>query len=202
MAESPSPETDDVSGPDSSLALLARAQAGDSAALETLLARYRPRLRRWAHRRLPDWARGLTDTDDLVQETLLKTIRNLGAFVPHSDTGLQNYLRTAVGNALRDEIRKARKRPPMVALDDSRPSEEPTPLERAVGRLRLARYEAALARLSPEEREAVVGRLEFGFTHGDLAAALGKRTPDAARKLCQKAIAKLVAIMDSTKDGR
>src|SRR5258708_26804587 len=65
---------------ESSLTLLTRAKAGDRDALETLLERYRPRLRRWAHRRLPAWARDLTDTDDLVQETMVKTIRNLDRF--------------------------------------------------------------------------------------------------------------------------
>ena len=187
-----------VSPAESSLALLARAQAGDVAALEALLARYRPRLRRWAHRRLPTWARDLADTDDLVQDTLVKALRNLQGFVAAGDAGLQNYLRSAVGNAIRDERRKARRRPAIAGWDPSLVSDAPSPLERAVGRRRLARYEAALAQLQPDEREAVVARLEFGFTHSELAAALGKRTPDAARKLCQKAIAQLLVIMQQT----
>jgi RNA polymerase sigma factor (sigma-70 family) len=180
---------------ETSLALLARAKAGDADALETLLARYRPRLRRWAHRRLPAWARDLADTDDLIQDTLIKAIRNLAGFEAEASVGFQSYLRTAVGNAIRDEIRKARRRPPMDGLDPSLPSDESSPLERAVGRLRLRRYEAALAQLAPDDRDAVVARLEFGFTHGELAAALGKRTPDAARKLCHKAFTRLLTIM-------
>jgi RNA polymerase sigma factor (sigma-70 family) len=181
--------------PESSLALLLRAQNGDLAALDVLLARYRPRLRRWAHRRLPSWARDLADTDDVVQDTLIKAIRNLDGFVSETDAGFQNYLRLSVGNAIKDEMRKARRRPSNSALDPSMPSDEPSPLERAVGRRRLARYESALARLAPDEREAVVARLEFGFTHSELAAVLGKRTPDAARKLCKKALAQLVTLM-------
>jgi RNA polymerase sigma-70 factor, ECF subfamily len=181
--------------PESSLALLKRAQAGDQSALDALLMRYRPRLRHWAHRRLPRWARDLADTDDLVQDTLVKAIRNLDGFVGDSEDGFQNYLRLAIGNAIRDEVRKTRRRPTVTGLDPSAPSDEPSPLERAIGRRRLARYEEALARLSPDDREAVVARLEFGFTHSELAAALGKRTPDAARKACQKAIAQLLSIM-------
>lgn len=181
--------------PESSLALLARARAGDRPALDVLLARYRPRLRRWAHRRLPIWARDLADTDDLVQDTLIKAIRNLNHFVPNGAHGFQNYLRLAIGNSIRDEIRKARRRPEVAGLDPSVPSDAPSPLERAVGRRRLARYEAALAQLEPDEREAVVARLEFGFTHSELAAVLGKNTADAARKLCQRAITRLVTTM-------
>jgi RNA polymerase sigma factor (sigma-70 family) len=196
----PSSESElEASDAESSLALLERAQAGDQAALDLLLHRYRPRLRRWAHRRLPVWARDLADTDDVVQNTLVKAVRNLGAFVPIEGAGLQNYLRTAVGNAIRDEIRKARKRPQFAELDPAWPSAGPSPLERAVGRRRLERYETSLTRLSAEERDAVVARLEFGFTHGELAAVLGKRTPDAARKLCQKAIARLLVLMDEAR---
>jgi RNA polymerase sigma-70 factor, ECF subfamily len=188
----------DSSSPlEASIELLRRAQEGDSAALEALLTRYRPRLKRWAHRRLPPWARGLSDTDDLIQDTLVKAIRNLRDFVAVGDRGFQNYLRSAVANAIRDEIRRARNRPALDALDSAIPSDAPSPLERAVGRLRLQRYEAALLRLSPEERDAVVARLEFGFTHVELASAIGKRTPDAARKLCQKALARLLTEMSA-----
>jgi RNA polymerase sigma-70 factor (ECF subfamily) len=128
---------------------------------------------------------------------LVKAIRNLRDFVAVGEHGFQNYLRSAVGNAIRDEIRKARNRPALDALDSAVPSDAPSPLERAVGRLRLQRYEAALLRLSPEERDAVVARLEFGFTHVELASAIGKRTPDAARKLCQKALARLLTEMST-----
>src|SRR5260221_5875642 len=96
--------------PESSLSLLTRAKEGDRAAVEALLARYRPRLLRWAHRRLPTWARDLADTDDLIQDTLVKTIRNLDRFVADREGGFQNYLRLAIGNAIRDEVRKATRR--------------------------------------------------------------------------------------------
>src|SRR5262245_2478660 len=189
--------SDGASPLEASIELLRRAQEGDSVALDTLLTRYRPRLTRWAHRRLPAWARGLSDTDDLIQDTLVKAIRNLRDFVAAGDQGFQNYLRSAVANAIRDEVRKARNRPALDALDSAIPSDAPSPLERAVGRLRLQRYEAALLRLSPEERDAVVARLEFGFTHVELASAIGKRTPDAARKFCQKALARLLTEMST-----
>ena len=180
---------------ESSLALLTRAQAGDHAALDLLIERYRPRLRRWAHHRLPHWARDLADTDDLVQETLLSTVRNLRGFTPEHAAGFQNYIRTAIANAVRDHVRRAKRRKMSVDLDSEIPSDDRSPLEHAVGRQRIARYEVALARLDADEREAVVARLEFGFTHLELAAALGKATPDAARKLCRKAIDKLLSHM-------
>jgi RNA polymerase sigma-70 factor (ECF subfamily) len=185
----------DGSSADSTIALLIQVKAGDSAALEILITRYRPRLIRWAHRRLPTWARDLSETDDLVHDTLLKTLRNLNGFTPEREGGFQHYLRLAIGNAVRDEIRRVCKRPAMTSLDPSQPSDAPSPLERAIGQRRLARYEAALDRLSFDEREAVIARLEFGFTHGELADALGKSTPDAARKVCHRALGRLLALM-------
>jgi RNA polymerase sigma-70 factor, ECF subfamily len=180
---------------DDTLSLLARAQAGDPRALEILLRRYLPRVTRWAHGRLPGWARDLSETDDLVQDTLVKTIRNLDGFIVSESEGFHNYLRLAVRNAVRDQIRRAHRRPDVVELDSAMPSDDPSPFDRTVGRARLARYEAALERLTTSEREAVIARLEFGFTHVELAAALGKATPDAARKLCLKATTRLLEFM-------
>src|SRR6476660_4357334 len=68
-----SPDT--VAGVDvtSSFALLLRARQGDEVARNELCARYLPRLRRWAHGRLPSCARGHLDTEDIVQDTLMKS---------------------------------------------------------------------------------------------------------------------------------
>src|SRR5512138_714268 len=86
--------------------LLARARDGDTRALDTLFARYLPPLRRWASGRLPRWARDISDTHDLVQETLLHTFRTVRGFEPRHEGALQAYLRRAVMNRIRDEIRK------------------------------------------------------------------------------------------------
>ena len=177
------------------LSLLERARAGDEAALDALVARYRPALVRWARGRLPVWARDLADTDDLVQSALIKTIRNLDSFQPTCEASFQQYLRQAVRNVVRDEIRGARRRPVTAGIDPDHASDSPSPLERVLGRERLARYEDALARLTAAERGAIVAPLEFGFTHRELAAALGKGTPDAARKLTQKAMGRLLELM-------
>jgi RNA polymerase sigma-70 factor (ECF subfamily) len=47
--------------------LLAKARAGDARARDALLARFLPRLRKWARGRLPGWCRELCDPGDLVQ---------------------------------------------------------------------------------------------------------------------------------------
>ena len=78
--------------------LLARAREGDQRALEEVLARAIPLLTRWATGRLPHWARGRVDTDDLVQDTVISTLKRLDVFDNRVDSALQVYLRQAVMN--------------------------------------------------------------------------------------------------------
>src|SRR5262245_61849090 len=96
----------------SSLHLLQRARAGDRVALDLLLPRYLPSRRRGAAGRLPLWARTAADTDDVVQDAVVKTLRQVDRFEPAHDGALQAYLRQAVMSRIRDELRRARRRPP------------------------------------------------------------------------------------------
>jgi RNA polymerase sigma-70 factor (ECF subfamily) len=197
---------DDNSPLDSTIHLIVRARAGDTAALEQLFARHHEPLRRWARGRLPPWARQLADTDDLVQDALLQTFKRVGDFDPRGPGALQAYLRQAVFNRIRDELRRHGRLPPGVDLD-SLPDAEAlvagageSPLEQAIGRENLERYEAALAELEPVEREAIIGRIEMGYTYQELADALGKPTADAARKATHRALIRLAEEMRRGRD--
>src|SRR5690242_17786883 len=57
--------------------LLALVRQGDREALDRLFARCLPPLRRWARGRLPTAARGALDTQDLVQDTIVNSLRRL-----------------------------------------------------------------------------------------------------------------------------
>ena len=70
-----------------------------------------------------------------------------------------------------------------------------SPLEAAIGQEAVARYEAALARLRPEDRAAVVARIEMTGTYQDVAVALGKPSPDAARMAVSRALLRLAEEM-------
>ena len=180
---------------ESTFHLLERARAGDQDALELLFARHLGPLRRWISGRLPRWARDLADTDDLVQDTLLRTFRKIDAFEPRGVGALQAYLRQAVLNRLRDELRRKGRAPEATDLEGLELEDARSPLEEAIGREALDSYERALERLKPEEREAIIARLEMGFTYEELAQALGKPSPDAARKAAQRALVRLAEEM-------
>lgn len=181
---------------ETTLNLLDRARSGDPASVEALFDRCLPPLRRWARGRLPGDARELIDTQDLVQDTVLRTLTKLSAFQPQHQGALQAYLRQAVANRIRDEIRTAHRRPVAVELNDVHADTAPSPLERAIGQEGIARYEAALQRLRPADREAIVARIELQQSYEEIAVALGKPNAEAARIAVRRALARLVEEMD------
>jgi RNA polymerase sigma-70 factor (ECF subfamily) len=182
--------------PDSTFQLIERVRQGDAAALDRLIDRHLKPLQRFVRGRLPRWARDLSDTDDLVQDTLLRTFTKMQTFEPTGVGALQAYLRQAVMNRLRDELRRKKRQPDAAGVEaiDHLVAAD-SPLEDAIGREALEQYERALARLKPEEREAIVARVELGCSYDDLAETLGKPTPDAARKAAQRALLRLAEEM-------
>jgi RNA polymerase sigma-70 factor (ECF subfamily) len=56
----------------------------------------------------------------------------------------------------------------------------------------LARYERALAALRPIDREAIIARLELGFTYDEVAQLLGKPGANAARMAFERGLVRLI----------
>ena len=180
---------------ESTFVLIHRARSGDQDALDRLFARHLKPLQRWASGRLPRWARDMASTDDLVQETLLQTFKRIEDFEPRGVGALQAYLRQAVLNRIRDELRRKGRKPQSVELDDLHVAKDSSPLEEAIGHEAVEHYERALERLRPEDRDAIIARVELGLSYEELAEALGKPTPDAARKAAQRALVRLAEEM-------
>jgi RNA polymerase sigma factor (sigma-70 family) len=182
---------------ETSLSLLSRAQQGDAVALEALMGRYLTRLQRWASGRVPSAARSLLDTDDVVQDALLNTFRRLDHFQPRHDGALLAYLREAVANRIRNELRRRAIDADPTIEPDTLTSTLPSPFDAAVTREGLAAYERALAALDENERAAIIGRLEMGYSYDALARALQRPSADAARKLTERALRQLLALMSA-----
>ena len=185
------PEDDAPIDPAKTADLIERAKHGDHEAVDMLFARHIPLLRRWATGRLPHWARDLADTGDLVQATALDAFRSLNKFEVRGDGALQAYLRQALMNRIRDELRRAHRRPPATELADDVPERAASPLEQAIGHEALDAYETALAELRADDREAIVARVELGQSYEEVAAVLGKPTANAARVAVQRALVRL-----------
>jgi len=176
---------------ESSVDLLERVRLGDKDALDVLLRRYVPALRRWARGRLPRWARDLADTEDVVQDAVIRSLRNLSTFEHRHDGALQAYLREAVLNRVRDECRRVGRRPGIDNLEEHFVSDGTSPLEAAIGARAVERYEAALQRLKPQEREGIVARIEMGYSYAEIAVMMGRPSADAARVAVSRALLRL-----------
>ena len=182
----------------STLDLLERTRQGDQDALNELFRRNHGPLRRWARGRLPRWTRDLRDTEDLVQETLAQTLKHLDSFEHRHEGALQSYMRQALINRVRDEVRRVNRYPAVGALDDAdqQAVQAASPLEEAIGREALQRYESALARLRPEERQLIQARVEMQQSYQQIATAHGKSTADAARMAVSRGLVRLAEEMD------
>ena len=171
--------------------LIVRARGGDRPAMEALLERCLPPLKRWAHGRLPAAARGRMDTGDLVQEAAMHAINNLDTFEPRHVGAMQAYLRQSVINRIRDEVRRIVRQPPPLELPDDHPSDRTSPLEFAIQEEAYEHYRDGLSRLSPKDRELVVGRIEVQWSLAEIAHRFGLRTVDAARMAVNRAVKRL-----------
>ena len=182
--------------------LLARARNGDQSALDQVFAREIPRLTRWARARLPQWARSGLDTDDLVQDTVVQTLKRIDVFEYRADAALQAYLRQAVMNRIRNEIRRGHRHPFPVALKSDVKTSDVSPLEALIGKETVEAYELAMGQLEPREREAIIGRVELDLSYSELAEVLGRPSPDAARMAVGRALLKLAKLMSPEASDR
>src|SRR5262249_10583919 len=105
--------------------------------------------------------------------------------------GFQAYVRQAVLNRIRDQIRWSRRRPGPGEVPEFVEDPNPSPLENALGGDVLARYEKALEALSEEERQLVHLRIELDFSYQEIAAATERKSPDGARMAVKRALVKL-----------
>jgi RNA polymerase sigma-70 factor (ECF subfamily) len=175
--------------------LLFDARRGSTGALEQLVSRYLPQLVRWAHGRLPRWARTASDTSDLIQDVLLRTLRRrLDQFEPQGRRALAAYLREAVLNRIRDEHRRVARWGVTTGLPEHIANPQPSPLDHALAAETETRYRAALKQLGPRDRALVVAHVELDYTHEQLGCMIG-RSPNAARMALRRAIGRLAECM-------
>ena len=173
--------------------LVLQARGGDRMALEALLERCLPPLKRWAHGRLPAHARGSLNTGDLVQEAALHVLARLDKFEPRHVGAMQAYLRMSVINRIRDEIRRVGRRPEAVEFTDDTPGDATSPLEAAIRDEAYQRYRSALEQLRTRDREMVVARIEVQWSISEIAHRFGMASVDAARVAVSRSLKRLSA---------
>ena len=182
-------------GLETTLTLVTRARHGDRMAIELIVERYQVALKRFARGRLPAVARGLVETDDVVQVALVSSLKRLDTFESQFRGSLLAYLRRAVLNQIRDEIRRAQRRPVTAQLSALLPASEQDPLQAVLSREALEQYDAALADLPADQQEAFMMRIEMNCSYREIADALGRPSSESARMLVRRAIESLARTM-------
>jgi RNA polymerase sigma-70 factor (ECF subfamily) len=177
--------------------LLARAGEGDSDARDRIVERYWQALRSWAHGRLPPTARERADTDDLVQLTLIKILKRLGTVEVTRKGDFTAYLHRVLLNQIRDEIRRAVRRPRRTVVDEDVAAKDPSPLRIAADNEFMTRYRKALDTLPEKNRMAIVMRLEMGHAYTEIASAVRSPSANAARMLVKRSIERLAKVLEN-----
>ena len=103
--------------------------------------------------------------DDLVQETLLRAIANIDSFQP--GTNMSAWLFTILRNLFRSEYRKRRRE---VEDTDGSYAESLKSHPEQHSRLEFQEFRAALAKLPPDQREALILVGASGFSYEEAAA--------------------------------
>ena len=113
---------------------------------------------------------------------------------------MRAYLRSALENRVRDELRRATRRldinRSLAPAETLRPSEDAAPQYRHVQNEEMwKQYRDGLKGLKDRDRRLVVGRAELGYSYEQLAAIEGLPSADAARKAFKRAVIRLSAAM-------
>ena len=95
---------------------------------------------------------------------------------------------------------ESRPRPPEPAGAPNDPGM--SPIEASIGEEAIARFNRALAKLTEEERELIIARVELGMSWREIAIAHGKPSADAARMAVSRAQEKLVHLLASEAPGQ
>ena len=174
-----------------------RARRGSHSAVDVLFERYRSWLRSWARGRLPRRARGVVDTSDMVHDALQRTFAHLASFKSSQAKALRAYLRRAVENRIRDEMRRATFRQSIILPEGSVPDSDGSApqLRQLVDDETWRRYLYALKRLRERDRRLIVGRAELGYNSAQLAFLERLSSPAVARVALRRAVLRLSALM-------
>lgn len=173
---------------------VARAQAGDRAAMQAVLLRVAPMVRRFARR----MCRHDADADDVLQDTLVAVTKHLPAFEGRS--ALSSWVFSLARTACSRRRRGVGARPTL-GLDalEPRPSDAPSPLAEAEQRELARVLDDALRALSDEHREVIVLRDVEGLSTAEAAEALGLGV-DALKSRLHRARAALRASVERCLD--
>jgi RNA polymerase sigma-70 factor (ECF subfamily) len=168
--------------------LVRRGIAGDAAAWEEIVQQYHRRIYNICYR----FTGSSNDAEDLTQEVFIKIYRTLSSYDVNRGA-FMTWVTTITRNLLVDHFRRVKQERMTDSLDTTSsdhedavplgeriPDDAPSPASTVQSRETREAVHAALQRLSPELREAVILRDLQDMDYRDIAAAL--RVPEGTVK--------------------
>ncbi|WP_395374243.1 RNA polymerase sigma factor [Marinicella sp. W31] len=171
--------------------LLSKINDGDETAKNDLAVHCYPMILKWAHGRIPYSETSLLDTTDLVQETFIRALKRINQFESLKPGAFLAYLRKIFINCVRDAAKKAQSTDDIENYLNSN-----TKFAHEIDLDDFIVYEKALEKLNKVDQEAIILRMEFGFSYAEIAEAMDKPSPDAARMHVNRALVKLSEIIE------
>jgi RNA polymerase sigma-70 factor (subfamily 1) len=182
------------------LRLLRAAQAGSAEALGWLFEAARPRLHHAASHRIEPGLLPKNSPSDLVQDAMLDACASIKNFKGHSQEEFDAWLRRILLNKVNNFRRAYRDREKREIGRESRLSSSdsggPVPDDQAAHDERMATVRRAMSRLPRRHRRVLAMRFWQKLSYEDIGAH-ENRSPEAARKLCTRALRKLARALDN-----
>jgi len=184
-------------------AWLAAARRGDARALESILQSFRPELVRIAQRKMQFYVHGDADVTGLLQDTFVEAQLIFPRFAGETEYSTFAWLKRILLSNLVDSMRCLAVH--KEALLNPRAERKPEyqfefrtgPEQLAEARAIFRQLGEQLARLPEEQQVAIRLRDVDNLSFARIASAMGKPTPDSARKLYDLAVRALVMAMSA-----
>ncbi len=183
--------------------LIGKAASGDRNALGQLLLNHCNRLSSHISRKVSTELRSPISVEDILQQTLVRAVRNIDRFEPRSERAFFAWLAALADSQLQDSLRALRRRKrgggrrqatrpqdaensSIADLVDLLSDRRDTPCRSAARREAIHAVQVGIAGLPDDQREAVQLRFLRGQSLDEAATAMG-RTPNAVRSLIHRA---------------
>ncbi len=179
--------------------LVARAQGGDLAALDTLIGAVRPAVLRYCRARLMTYAGGTEAADDVAQETCVAVVKVLPRY-ERQGAPFAAFVFAIAANKVADAQRGFRRSAVLVDEMPDQTEPSPTPEEQVMSSASVGAAHRLLSRLPDKTRQVLLLR-----ANGLSADAVGKRmgmTANAVRVAQHRGVARLRLMVEDSEEQR
>lgn len=195
-----------------SMLLVNRAQRGDEEALNDLLSRYEPRIRRIVRIKLSARLRRVVESVDIVQDTFRNAFLHIGDLELRSTSSILQWLARIAENQMLDTHRRhynlKRNKTREISLRGRRDDSSSGPVDlpsagkrpdQVASQNELAKFvDAAVAQLPEDYQEVIMLRTYYGGSWEEVTKQMGRESSEATRQLHRRARIKLGKILQES----